>query len=148
MNNPASIHQNDGYKFWLMCLVSTARKHFQKVIVNSQSGVFITSVTRGLHVQLIYDFVTPRETETYMAIRARLSRWKGLVGEALLWVPVGRSSSHCPAVLAHLAITGNLEWSCGHKCLMLLYITKPTIFVSPEKEQEEEVEARNLKDNN
>lgn len=31
---------------------------------------------------------------------------------------------------------------------MLLYITKPTIFVSPEKEQEEEVEARNVKDNN
>lgn len=50
--------------------------------------------------------------------------------------------SACPATAR------DLEAPRGHEWVVLLHTTKPRIFVSPGKEEEGEVEARNLRGNN
>lgn len=48
------------------------------------------------------------------------------------------------ALSASPATAGDLEAPRGHEWVVLLYTTKPRIFVSPGKEEEGEMEARNL----
>lgn len=138
-----------------MCLVSTDRKHFQKVIANNQL-IFSSFLCQGVS----YPQLKKDDTHSRFMIR-NSQRDRNLCGckseTELMERGCGRGISvpaswkvflPLAAVPAHLATSGDLEGSCGHKCVALLYTTKPTIFVSPGKKQEGEVEARNLWDNN
>ena len=138
-----------------MCLVNTARKHFEKVIVNSQL-IFSSYLCQGFsYPQLKEDDIHSwfmiwhsQRDRNLCGCKSETERMERGCGRGIAVGACGKVFLPLAAVPACPATTGDLEGSCGHKCMALLYLTKPTFFVSPGKEQEGEVEARNLWDNN
>lgn len=83
----ARVHQNDGYKIWLLFHMNRARKSLQKVILNSWYSPsflprdFIPSIKRGWHTQSVCNSTFPQDMKTTWVEVQDWVGWKGVQEE-------------------------------------------------------------------